>query len=529
MDESPSRNRLWPQADESEAIGSEARDASAPYLSGGRRRHLPVALPPGCELAERFVVGESVGSGASGTVYRAHDRVRQTDVALKVIDAGPWRPEQGPCGTAGRFGVPKQLCDFRHVLQTYDTCTCRRHGRCLLLISMEYADGGSLRQWFVVHRDTLEQRRQAGVALFEEACSGVAVLHAAGALHLDLKPENLLLVSGALKVADYAMPSERVSDEADGDDLENSPAGGSPAYMSPEQFTAETRRELDVTADVYALGCILSEILHPACRPPYAGSVAALREQYTAAPVPTLPGVSAKLNRIVERCLQKDRAARYGSVSDLLKDLQAALHGQAANNTADRWHRACSAFGAGRFVEASAVCRELLQGQPDHPGASGLLHELEARRQHAEQLYAVMTRDMERRSLGDLAEFLSEAIDTYPDCPTGRSILSELALKARRFREAVCTAQAALGTGDVPRALVSYQLAEQLNPTHVPTRQAVEMLRGLASRIDALRVRLAEAMAAGDRPAVRQLTSSLHRCLESAAQRGDGAPEVDER
>lgn len=136
---------------------------------------------------------------------------------------------------------------------------------------------------------------------------------------------------------------------------------------------------------------------------------------------------------------------------------------------------------------------------------------------------------MEQRSLADRADLPRDAIGSYPDCPAGRSVQSELALKARRFREAVCTAQAALGTGDVPRALVSYQLAEQLNPTHVPTRQAVEMLRGLASRIDALRVRLAEAMAAGDRPAVRQLTSSLHRCLESAAQRGDGAPEVDQR
>ena len=194
------------------------------------------------------------------TVYLAHDLRHDRPVALKVL-----RPE-----LAASLGPERFLREIRiaarlqhpHILPVHDSGEAASQ----LWYTMPYVEGESLRQRMA--REGPLALDQA-VRIATQVLSALGYAHAHGVIHRDIKPENILLEGDEAVVADFGVA--RAITAAGQDRLtETGLALGTPAYMSPEQATAT--RELDGRSDLYAVGCVLYEML--AGQPPFLGATA---------------------------------------------------------------------------------------------------------------------------------------------------------------------------------------------------------------------------------------------------------------
>ena len=138
--------------------------------------------------------------------------------------------------------------------------------------------------------------------------------HRQHVVHRDIKPENILLQDGQAIVADFGIARAVDPGVVDAGTAETIPALGTPAYMSPEQATRTAG--IDGRSDIYALGCVLYEMLAGA--PPFNGStVQVILDQHAAAPVPSVRAVRRdvplEIERAVTRALQKAPADRFAT------------------------------------------------------------------------------------------------------------------------------------------------------------------------------------------------------------------------
>jgi serine/threonine-protein kinase len=209
-------------------------------------------------LADRYVIKEELGAGGMATVYLAHDLKHDRHVALKVL-----RPE-----LADVIGAERFLQEIRvtanlhhpHIVQLYDSGEVAG----VLYYVMPLVEGESL-------RDKLTRENQLSIdealAITRWVADALDYAHRRNLIHRDIKPENILLQEGAPLVADFGI-ALAVSRGAGERITESGVSLGTPFYMSPEQATGD--RELDARSDVYALGCVLYEML--AGDPPFMGS-----------------------------------------------------------------------------------------------------------------------------------------------------------------------------------------------------------------------------------------------------------------
>jgi len=273
----------------------------------------PHLLLPGA-VVDRYRVDAAIGTGGMAEVYRVtHERLGTTH-ALKVLHVH--LPSQ-----ADRLLAEGRLQGaLRHpnVLAVTDAFSV--DGAPALVL--ELVEGGSL-------YDRLDGAGRLGAEqgeqLFRSIVAGVAHAHDHGVIHRDLKPANVLLarIDGVVvpKVADFGLAKHLV--RTDGGQTQHGRAMGTPAYMPPEQF--RNARDVDERADVYALGCILYEILsgQRAFDGPDTLAImrAVLDNRY--APLSSrVPGMPARLCSIVERCLHKDPFQRPASAGVLLELLE---------------------------------------------------------------------------------------------------------------------------------------------------------------------------------------------------------------
>ncbi len=199
-------------------------------------------------LRDRYAFERELGRGGMATVWLARDLRHDRPVALKVL-----HPE-----LAMSLGPERFLREIRlaarlqhpHILSVYDSG--ETGGR--LWFTMPYVEGESL-------RDRLARERQLPVAdavrLTREVALALDFAHRHDAVHRDIKPENILLVDGQALVADFG-----IAQAVGGGDERLTETGmslGTPAYMSPEQATAE--RTVDGRSDIYSLGIVLYEML----------------------------------------------------------------------------------------------------------------------------------------------------------------------------------------------------------------------------------------------------------------------------
>jgi serine/threonine-protein kinase len=207
-------------------------------------------------LADRYAIERELGRGMA-TVYLARDLKHQRLVALKVL-----RPE-----LAAALGPDRFLQEIRltsrlqhpHILSLLDSCTAGD----LLYYVMPYVEGESLRQR--LDRET-QLQVDAAIVIAQQVAAALQYAQDRGIVHRDIKPENILLSDGHGLVADFGIAKALTA--AGGEKLtETGLALGTPYYMSPEQASAT--RSLDGRADLYALGCVLYEML--AGSPPFTG------------------------------------------------------------------------------------------------------------------------------------------------------------------------------------------------------------------------------------------------------------------
>ena len=466
-----------------------------------------VELLAGTRLG-RFTVTGRLGGGNGSAVYLAQDSVRSEEVALKVVEVGPTTPVAEAQRLQREMTLHARIADHRHVVRVHDMHTVPNGGTALSVLSMEYAEGGNLRQWLHDHRQDIEGRRNDGLRFFKEACRGVGATYEAGIVHLDLKPENLMFVHGVLKVTDLgdALARETLVPSTIDDWGRFPVCPGTPIYMAPEQFVAAHPDDLDARCDIYALGVILFEILHPRGRPPFAGSFERLRELHLHIQPPELPDAGDVEREVIAKCMDKDPNNRYPDVWSLLDELEGRSRPTVPRPEpvdtaeADRlWEQASWHAAIGELNEATDCCRELLRLCPDHAEATRLLSELRAAYEQAEQLYNTIDSGIGGRGLTELVSLLQEAVALYPNHPAGRTAQANLAAKAQAYRQYMEAGWKAARDGFWDTATGQFERARELDAAANDASQALEFVAGIREHVQELRRWIDEAIGERDR------------------------------
>jgi serine/threonine-protein kinase len=211
-------------------------------------------------LADRYRIERELGQGGMATVYLAHDVRHDRKVALKVL-----RPE-----LAAIIGADRFLTEIRttanlqhpHILPLFDSGAADG----FLFYVMPFIEGETI-------RNRIDREKQLPVSdalrIATEVAAALDYAHRRGVIHRDIKPENILLHDGSALVADFGIAL--AASNAGGTRMtETGMSLGTPHYMSPEQAMGE--REITARSDVYALGCVLYEMLTG--DPPFTGSTA---------------------------------------------------------------------------------------------------------------------------------------------------------------------------------------------------------------------------------------------------------------
>ena len=259
-------------------------------------------------LADRYLLEEELGRGASATVYLAQDLRHGRRVALKVLHSA--------LGAA--LGVERFQREIRtqarlhhpHILPLFDSGSAA--GR--LYYVMPYVETGSLRDRL---RGPGRLSVGAAVQVGREVASALSYAHALGVLHRDLKPENIVFSPmGHAILADFGI-AYALDGAASGRLTETGVAVGTPVYMSPEQSAGD--ETLDGRSDQYELASVVYETLVGA--PPYSGPNArAIFAQKLTEPAPPItdrrPDVPIAVERVLLRALERARDARYDTIDE---------------------------------------------------------------------------------------------------------------------------------------------------------------------------------------------------------------------
>jgi eukaryotic-like serine/threonine-protein kinase len=267
-------------------------------------------------VADRYRIEEEIGHGGMASVYLAEDLKHGRKVAIKVLLPAPghsYEPQRflREIRIAARLSHPQ-------ILPVHDSGECDG----LLYFVMPYAGCETL-------RDRLNREGQlpidAALRITRAVGTALGYAHRHHVIHRDIKPENVLLQEGEPVVADFGVATAMSA--AGGDNIYITDRGfavGTPAYMSPEQASAE--RDLDGRSDLYSLACVLYEML--AGQPPFAGSGARATMARHAieppAPIRSLrPTVPLAVELALQRALAKSPSERFATMAEFCDALVA--------------------------------------------------------------------------------------------------------------------------------------------------------------------------------------------------------------
>jgi serine/threonine-protein kinase len=408
-------------------------------------------------LTHRYRIERELGAGGMATVYLAHDLKHRRNVAIKVL-----RPELAAVIGADRF------------LREIDTIAGLQHPHILGLIDSGEIDGTAYYVMPFIEgeslRDRLGREKQLPIAdavrIATEVAAALGYAHRHGVVHRDIKPENILLHDGAALVADFgiALAASRAGGERM---TETGMSLGTPHYMSPEQAMGE--HDLDGRSDIYALGCVLHEMI--AGEPPFTGPTAqAIVAKVMASeptPLSTLrKTVPAHIEEAVLTALQKipaDRFASAGAFSAALEgngDTLGAHTGRtrasAVVSTRRRmlWPAAVAILAVlalvgwlrpradGSSADAVMPPTQLALLLPDFGGAgTALRHQIELSPDGTALLYVALVDGVTRTKLigldgseGRVLEGVEPNMADYRIAPDGRSFVATSAETGALFR-----------------------------------------------------------------------------------------------
>ena len=283
-------------------------------------------------LNNRFKVESKIGEGGFGAVYRGTQLATGRKVALKLLHPEMTKDEN----LVARFRREGMvLCNLRdaHTITTYDFDQTPDG---TLYIAMELLEGKSLHQVF--HEQApLEWKRMFKILI--EMCSSLAEAHAQGIVHRDLKPENVYLETRPgnpefVKILDFGIAKVMRGDSIDPASPQLTATGqtlGTLEYMSPEQLMG---KQLDGRSDVYALGVVAYEMITGRLPFPDAkGPAGLITAQLKQTPQPPSAAMAATgkasltpaADRVILKCLEKDKANRFADVTAMSAGLQEVL------------------------------------------------------------------------------------------------------------------------------------------------------------------------------------------------------------
>jgi serine/threonine-protein kinase len=306
------------------AASGERTIRDSPQADSSRR---PARLSPGA-VAGRYVILDCIGEGGMGVVYLARDPYLGRKVALKLV-----RPDPGGASTSGRARLLREAqatasLSHSNVITVYDVGTIGDD----VFLAMELIEGGTLREWL---RNPRSWREVAGKMC--HAGEGLAAAHAAGLVHRDFKPDNVLVgTDGRVRVTDFGL-ARAVAESGSGAELaETRPLElatsmtstgalvGTPAYMAPEQISGTVA---DARSDLFSFCVTFYEGLYG--ERPFRGSTlielrdAILRGRTT--PARSSAGVPKWLRLAILRGLSADPDARPPSVRALIDGIDRRL------------------------------------------------------------------------------------------------------------------------------------------------------------------------------------------------------------
>jgi TolB-like protein/Tfp pilus assembly protein PilF len=282
-------------------------------------------------FAERYRVERELGRGGMATVYLAHDPRHDRPIALKVL-----LPELALALGPERFMREIRLAarlQHPHILTVLDSGQVESAGAPLFYYTMPFVEGESLRAR--IDREGPLPADDA-IRITQEVAGALDHAHRHGIIHRDVKPENILLSDGHALLADFGIA--KAAADAASRLTATGMSLGTPAYMSPEQATADPK--VDARTDIYSLGCVLHEML--AGEPPFTGpsAQAIIAKRFASAPLP-LRTVRPHLPESVETALGKALALapadRYGTATDFAAALAPAPAPQARAPAVQRW------------------------------------------------------------------------------------------------------------------------------------------------------------------------------------------------
>src|SRR5215207_1258242 len=276
-----------------------------------RAAMLPCRIMRRALIDGRYALGELLGGGGMANVYLARDDVLGRDVALKVL-RGQYANDEDFVERFRREAKNAAALNHPDIVQVYDQGHTEDR---TYYIAMEYVPGGTLAQR-IKREGPLDPGEAAGVA--SRVADALAVAHARGIVHRDIKPQNVLLsATGEAKVADFGIARAVSASTV----TETSLILGTAAYMSPEQVRGE---RVGPASDFYSWGVPLSEMLTG--KRPYPAKTPLPRpkkhlNEPTRRPREANPAVPEELDALTAKLLAKDPGDRYASAAELAEDL----------------------------------------------------------------------------------------------------------------------------------------------------------------------------------------------------------------
>jgi len=266
---------------------------------------------PGEVIDGKYQIEAELGEGGMGRVLAASHLALGSAVAIKVLKSDALRLPDVPRRFMREARAAGRLRN-EHVVRVTDVGALATGEPYMVMELLHGIDLATM----------LEQSGrpppEAAAEYIAQACEGLAEAHAMGMVHRDIKPANLFVTqrpNGAplVKLLDFGIATAAIGD-VDHKLTTTATVIGSPSYMSPEQLRAA--RDVDARSDIWSLGVTLYELLSG--EPPFtAPTVTALTLKIVSEPHAPLQGAPPALAAIVERCLAKERDARFSSVAEL--------------------------------------------------------------------------------------------------------------------------------------------------------------------------------------------------------------------